>query len=78
MLLVYVLISVVAGILVARNASNATLSLVAVVAAFAAPVPDLDPLSLVFKFSVPALLIGMVAATLYERTFGRPSTPRDS
>lgn len=78
MLLVYILFSIAAGIMVARDASNATLMLMAVLAALAAPVNDIAMLPLIFKFSIPSLLIGMITAVLYERTFGQARTPRDT
>jgi hypothetical protein len=60
-------VNIVAGVLIVRDAPNATLALVAVFSALTAPVNEVHPVRLVFAFTLPAMIVGMVSSTLYDR-----------
>ncbi len=60
-------INVIAGVLIARNASNASLAVAAILSAVSAPVQDISPARLVLSCTLPAVVIGMVSSALYDR-----------
>ncbi len=66
-LLLFICINVVAGVLIARDASNATLALMAVLSALSAPVHEIHPVRLFVTCTLPAMIVGMVSSTLYDR-----------